>query len=83
MNEIEIMQSMTASSGGSTTFILSIVFSIVGIIYFGYGKKREGGEFFYYSGIGLMVFPYIVTEQSEMIAIGILLILSPLLMRIL
>jgi len=83
MNELEMMQNMVGSGDGGNTFMLSILFSIIGIIYFSYGKKREGKEVFFYSGIGLMVFPYIVTGQNEMTAIGILLSITPLLMRIL
>jgi len=82
MNELEMMQNMVGSDGNNT-FILSILFSIIGIIYFTYGKKREGKEVFFYTGIALMVFPYVVTGQSEMTSIGILLSITPLLMRIL
>lgn len=77
MNEMQNM----LGSGDSNTFVLSIVFGIIGMIYFAYGKKREGKESFFYSGIHLMAFPYFVSGEHQTISIGILLSVTPFLLR--
>jgi len=65
----------------SNVFVLSIVFGIIGMGYFSYGKSQSYNMFFY-SGIGLMVFPYFVEGESPVIIVGILLSLIPFFIRI-
>lgn len=60
--------------------LLSLVFSSIGLGYFIYGKKQKH-KIIYYSGIGLMVFPYGVTNPAAMIALGLLLMALPKLLR--
>ena len=55
---------------------LAIFFGIIGMGYFGYGKKNA-----WYSmlcaGVLLMVFPYIVTDWIAMGLAGLIIIASP------
>ena len=60
------------------TFVWSIVFGIIGMGYFSYGKKRDNNSFLL-SGIGLMVFPYFVEGLSFNIMVGVALSLLPFL----
>jgi len=81
-NTLESINAMQGMMGGdSNTFILSILFGVMGMVYFAYGKRREGKESFFYSGIALMVFPYFVSGQNQTIAIGVLLSVAPVLLR--
>ena len=57
-------------------FVWSIVFGIIGMGYFSYGKKSDN-NIFLISGIALMVFPYFVEGLSLNIAVGIGLIIVP------
>jgi hypothetical protein len=60
--------------------LLSLVFSSIGLGYFIYGKKQHH-KTVYYAGIGLMVFPYVVTDRTSMILIGVLLMGLPGLLK--
>ena len=64
----------------SNIFILSIIFGIIGMGYFSYGKGQDYNMFFY-SGIGLMVFPYFVDTEITVILTGILLLVIPFFIR--
>jgi len=59
-------------------FVWSIVFGIIGMGYFSYGKKSDN-NIFLISGIALMVFPYFVEGLSLNIVVGIGLIIVPFL----
>lgn len=76
MSDIQNMVGST-SSGDSTVFILAILFGIVGMIYFSFGKKRDDKDMFMYSGIGLMAFPYFIEGKMETILVGLLLTVIP------
>ena len=58
------------------TFVWSIVFGIIGMGYFSFGKKQDKNVFLL-SGITLMIFPYFVDGLSTIITIGIGLGLLP------
>ena len=60
----------------SNMFILSVVFSIIGMGYFSYGKSQNYNLFFY-SGIGLMLFTYFVETELTVIIVGLLLSFIP------
>jgi hypothetical protein len=53
----------------------SMLFGIIGLGYFSYGKKHN--PYFLVSGIGLMFFPYAVDTLSALIIIGLLLVVLP------
>ncbi len=58
---------------------LSILFSIIGIGYFSYGRKQN----FYYSvsGIALILFSFFVTNVLLMITLGIIFIVLPFILN--
>ncbi|MBF0119543.1 MAG: hypothetical protein HQK79_11950 [Desulfobacterales bacterium] len=63
-------------------FIASIIFGIIGMIYFGYGKKKN--EFaIMISGILLMVYPYIIDNLIIGIITGVFLTFLPLIINLL
>jgi len=75
------IQNMVGSQGGDNLLMLSILFGVIGMVYFSYGKKRDDKEMFMYSVIGLMVFPYLVDTQSSTLLIGVLLSATPFLFK--
>jgi hypothetical protein len=58
------------------TFIWSIVFGIIGMGYFSFGKKQDNAVFLLF-GIALMLFPYIIDGLVKTITIGIMLGVLP------
>ena len=60
------------------TFVWSIVFGIIGMGYFSFGRKQDK-NIFLLSGIALMVFPYFVEGLSLNIVVGVALIIIPFL----
>jgi len=58
------------------TFVWSIVFGIIGMGYFSFGRKQEK-NIFLISGIALMLFPYFVDGLTLTITIGITLCVLP------
>jgi len=58
------------------TFVWSIVFGIIGMGYFSFGKKQDK-NIFLLSGIALMLFPYVIDGLIPTIIIGIGLGLLP------
>ena len=61
-------------------FVWSIVFGVIGISYFSYGKKRDEASFLY-GGIALMVFPYFVEGLAYNIIVGVFLCIIPFFMK--
>ncbi len=57
-------------------FFVSLVFSLFGMAYFSYGKK-QGNTMALVSGIGLMFYPYLVSDVTMMVAVGIGLLVFP------
>ncbi len=65
-----------------TSFLLiSLVFSSIGLGYLIYGKKQKHTIAFY-SGLGLMIYPYLVSSSTMLLAIGIALMLAPKFIRL-
>lgn len=60
----------------SSYLLTTLVFSSIGFGYFLYGKKQKQ-RIIYYSGIGLMVYPYAVTTNPAMIVTGVVLMAVP------
>ena len=58
------------------TFIWSIIFGIIGMGYFSFGRKRDSLTFVF-SGLGLMLFPYLIGGLTLTIVVGAGLILLP------
>ncbi len=58
-----------------TTIFLSIIFGVIGMGYFSYGKKQN--PFFMVTGILLMVFPYFTSNIAAICGIGVLLLVLP------
>jgi hypothetical protein len=61
-------------------FILSIVFGIIGMGYFAMGRRRDNMMLFY-SGIGLMAYPYFVNGVIKTLLLGIALSVIPFISR--
>lgn len=60
----------------SASFLGSTLFGVVGMFYFGYGKKNEKYVALF-TGIGLGVFPYFITNAVAMILVGLALMALP------
>jgi len=57
-----------------------VVFSAVGLAYFVYGKKQQ--RFIpLFCGIGLMAFPYFVSNTILLVVVGVVLSVIPYLFR--
>ena len=61
--------------------LISLIFSSIGLGYFIYGRKQKHKVAFY-SGIGLMGYPYLVTGIVPMIVLGVVLMLLPKFVRL-
>ena len=64
----------------TATLIWGLIFGSVGFGYFIYGKKQKRGVPFA-SGVGLMVFPYFVTNSYLLVLIGVALLALPYFFR--
>ena len=65
----------------TSSLMLGVVFGSVGLGYFIYGKK-QGAIIPLVSGIGLMVFPYFVTNLYLFLLAGIALMVLPYFIRV-
>ena len=63
-----------------TSLMLGVVFSAIGFGFFLYGKKQKAIVPLL-SGVGLMVYPYFVTNPLLMIVVGCALIAVPYFIR--
>lgn len=70
-----------ASGGGfsSGSIISALIFSIIGMGYFGYGKKNHR-NIILFTGVALMCYPYFVYDTLMIIAVGMELCFMPLVM---
>jgi hypothetical protein len=57
-------------------FLTRLIFSSIGLGYLIYDKKQKR-KVAYYSGIGLVVYPYLISEIPIMILVGITLMAVP------
>ena len=80
MNDISDISNIVIDIDSNILF-LSIIFGIIGMGYFSYGRNQNYGKIFFYSGIGLMIFPYFVDSESSIILVGIFLIIIPFIIR--
>ncbi|PCJ25007.1 MAG: hypothetical protein COA96_08305 [SAR86 cluster bacterium] len=60
--------------------LTSLIFSSIGLGYFIYGKKQKR-RIIYYTGLGLMFYPYLITDIFPMVVAGILLMAAPRILR--
>ena len=60
----------------TTQIVFELLFGVIGLTYFVYGKKRSN-LVIRYSGLGLMVYPYFVDNTIVIIAVGLLLMALP------
>ena len=63
---------------GATLF-WSLVFSIIGLGYFSYGRKQN--LYYLLAGMGLLIFPFFVSQFWWMMLIGIGLVVLPFLLN--
>ncbi len=57
-------------------FVWSIVFGIIGLGYFSFGKRQDK-NIFLFCGLALMLFPYIVHGLTMTIIVGVILGVLP------
>jgi hypothetical protein len=64
-----------------STIIWGILFGAFGLAYFVYGKKQKK-VLPLLCGVGLMVFPYFITNMVAFVIIGFVLVVAPWFIRI-
>ncbi|MCD6048337.1 MAG: hypothetical protein K0S08_1984 [Gammaproteobacteria bacterium] len=62
-----------------TTFFLTLIFSVIGIGYFYYGKKNN--LYFTLSGIALMLYPYLISNVWPLLLWGLGLTFLPFILN--
>lgn len=65
----------------SSSLLLSLVFSSIGLGFFIYGRKQKVAMPLI-CGIALMVYPYFVSSNALLVAIGVALIAIPYFVRV-
>ncbi|WP_228160647.1 hypothetical protein [Marinobacter bohaiensis] len=60
----------------TTPLFVGLVFSSVGLGYVIYGRRQQRKPYFY-SGLALMLYPYLVTGTWPMVGVGVLLLALP------
>jgi len=68
-------------SMNSSTLLWGVIFGSLGLGFFVYGKKQKA-IIPLLSGIGLMVFPYLISNLYILIFLGIVLVVLPLFIKI-
>ena len=63
-----------------SSFILGMIFGIVGFAFFTYGRKQRA-LIPLCAGIGLFTSPYFISDQTLLIGIGVLLLVVPFVIR--
>jgi len=66
----------------SATLIWGVIFGSIGLGFFVYGKKQKSVVPLF-SGIGLMVVPYFISNMYILVLSGIVLVMLPYLVKIL
>lgn len=61
--------------------LISLVFSSIGLGYFIYGKKQKH-KIAFYTGICLMLYPYMITDPLMLVVIGVALLFVPKFVRV-
>ena len=65
----------------SSVVFVQIMFGIVGLAYFSYGKKL-GLLIPLISGVGLMFFPYFVSNDIGLLVVGFALVVLPFFVKV-
>lgn len=65
----------------TTTLIWGMLFGIFGLAFFVYGKK-QAAVMPLVCGLALMIFPYFVTNIYALVAVGLILIALPFIIRV-
>lgn len=60
----------------SSYLLITLLFSSIGMGYFAFGKKQKHKVAFW-TGIALMVYPYLVTQPMPMVMVGVALMFVP------
>lgn len=60
----------------TVTLLLGLIFSSIGFAYYRYGKKRSN-VMTQYTGVALMVYPYLVENRYAVLIIGLILMTLP------
>lgn len=64
----------------ATSLFSGVIFGSIGMGYFIYGKKQQSFASIL-CGLGLMVFPYVITDTFNMLLVGTGLIIAPFLIK--
>ena len=65
----------------TTTILLGVLFGSIGFGYYIYGK-RQAHPVARYTGIALMVFPYVIEDAFAVVLVGMLLMSSPYFLKL-
>jgi hypothetical protein len=65
----------------TSTIIWGVIFGSIGLGFFVYGKRQKD-IIPLFSGIGLMVFPYFISNLYILILLGIILVAVPFVIKI-
>lgn len=60
----------------TTPLLLAVLFGSIGVGYLVYGR-RPGKRAWFYTGLGLLVLPYLTTATLPLLALGIVLLFVP------
>lgn len=64
----------------TATLLIGLIFSCIGLGYSLYGKKQKQAMPFA-CGMGLMLYPYFISNKPALVGIGLLLSIIPLVAR--
>ncbi|WP_404366110.1 hypothetical protein [Marinobacter sp.] len=64
----------------TTPLLLALVFGSVGIGYLVYGR-RPGKRAWFYTGLALLVLPYLTTATLPLLSLGVILLFVPRFIR--
>jgi len=81
LNNMQSMQEMGQNIDDGS-FMVGVFFGILGMSYSMYGKNSSK-DIFLFSGMGLMVYPYIISGYTETMITGIILTIVPFIKNIL
>lgn len=64
----------------TTPLLLALVFGSIGVAYLVYGR-RPGKRVWLYTGLGLLVLPYLTTATLPLLTLGVILLFVPKFVR--
>jgi len=65
----------------STTLLWGLIFGVIGLAFFSYGKKKKAIVPLF-SGVALLLFPYFISNVYLLVLIGVILVAIPYFVRI-